>query len=484
MQILKKVIGYFKVFNEASKPKKMDWLLLGIVSFVFFISYIYADLFYTTRHGINLWTTIMDGRFFNYYSYNAGVVSSPLYPATGPMYPFLTYAVFAVWNFPLWILEHFFKVDVFTSAWCMLWMKAILLPFLYISAYYIYKICRHLELKENYSKWAAFIFLTSGLVFSSIFIMTQYDVLYIPFMLMGLLAYLRKNYKKFILFFAIAIAFKLFAFMAFIPMLLLIEKKVLKIIMKIALALSVIVIVKIPFMFDKVTDGTASSLIIEKITNNQLPFGLSSVCIYVSAFIGICIFCYVKIINDEIEYQKYSIYIPFLAFSAFFLLTNSYPYWFVLLTPFATLVYVQNEKHIKINLLLDALMSSSMIILQQIVYFWCYGLLVIQPMFLPKIFGKVENMVTPLSINQVYEKLAINFLTPQILNSVYFAAFISILVINFPRKTKNDINQIIIDEEEPVLERSVIWFRFIVVAAVCSLPILTYLRSVLEYGLK
>ena len=88
------------------------------------------------------------------------------------------------------------------------------------------------------AKWAAYLFLSSAVVFVEIGLVGQLDVLAFPFLLLGIYYYQRKNYKKFILFFSIAISFKLFPLFIFIPLVLLYEKNVLKIIFKTLLALS------------------------------------------------------------------------------------------------------------------------------------------------------------------------------------------------------------------------------------------------------
>ena len=467
-------------FKDTRKVMPLDWFFLCGILTILFVSYIYGDIMYTVRHGVNVWTTIEEGKFFNYYSFNYDVPSSPLYPLTSPMYDFPIYIVFAVWNFPLWILERFFSVDIFTSLGCLLYMKAMLLPFLFGSAWVLRKISKLLGMRQSQTAWMTFMFLSSGFVLSSIFVMTQYDIIMMFFLLLGLYMYMRNDMKYFLLFFSIAASFKMFALLVFFPLVLLKHKKFLKILLYFFVPISFVALVKIPFIFDQGQKVSANGLIISMVTNNILPLGLAGVNVYIAAFIGLCIFCYVKTTTSPSEQNQYSMYIPLLSLALFFLFTPAYPYWFILLTPFLPTVIFQNRKHFKLNLVLDTVASCSMILLQQIVYWWCYGITTIQPMLLPKIFGAVETMKEPISVYSLFSAIGEqerNAINPA-LGAVFFVCLIAILIINFPR-TETVLKGA---DDSIVIERSVIWFRLFAAGGLCFLPILVYFASMIWFG--
>ena len=355
-----------------------------------------------------------------------------------------------------------------------------LLLFLCGSALVIRKICEQLDIEGKRIKWIVFLYLSSGFVMSSLFVMTQYDIIMIFFLLIGIYMYLKDNMKYFTLFFSLAISFKLFAFMFFIPLLLLKNKKILSLILYFLASISVTLLFKIPFLFDNGIKGSLSGLIKHMLTSNVFSVGLSGIYLYPTALLSLCIFCYIKKIESSEENCKYSIYIPFLSFSLLFIFTPAYPYWFILLSPFFPIILFQNKKYFQVNLLLDIALSGSMIILQQIHYSWCYGLDVIKPMLLPKIFGAVEMMKRPFNAEQIYLKLfsLIGFGNPNLLlETVFTVCLLFILILNFPKKSS-----ILMNEEITPSLHLLTQFRLLINGGICLLPIMIYILSIIVYG--
>jgi hypothetical protein len=484
--IIKKLNSEIKDFMNIFKkdnndPAYFDWILLLSFFIIFFISYIYMDILETVRMGINVWKSIENGQLFNYYSFNYNV---PLAPPldnkqVSPGYGFSLYILFAVWNFPLWILERFLHINVFSNILCLLYMKLMLLFFLFGSAIILRKICKQLGISGNREKWAVFLFLSSGFVMSSLFIMTQYDIIMIFFLLIGIYMYLKDNMKYFTLFFSLAISFKMFAFLVFIPLLLLKKKNILSLILYFLASISITILFKIPFIFDNGIKGSLSFLIMRMLTSNVFTIGVSAIYLYPAALLALCIFCYIKNIESQEENSKYAIYISFLSFSSFFILTPAYPYWFIMLTPFLPLILLQNEKYFQINLILDTAASGSMIILQQLVYGWCYDLDVIEPMLLTKIFGSIEMMKRPIHTYSPYTRFFELFgIDPKpLMMAIFTVCLVYILILNFPKKSTVSMYK----EITPslcLLTR----FRLLINGGICLLPIMVYILSIIIYG--
>ncbi len=468
-----------KKFKNSTTPNKLDWIILAIFCTILFSSHIYWDLIITTKHGVNFWYALEQGKLLNFYSFNIDAApSNPLFPAASAAYDFIIYVVFAIWNFPLWVLERFFDVNIFTSIPCLLWAKAILLPFLTATASVLYKTCTELKISTNHAKWAIYIFISSGFVFSSLFLIGQYDIISIFISMLGLLMYIKGNNKRFVLLFAIAISFKLFALLIFIPLVLLKEKRIIRIMVYGLTAISLTVIQKAVFLLDQAMGSAqefSSQLIASKLFNNQLEIGLEVIYIYVFAFVGLCIFCYAKNLEDQDEANKFSIYIPFASMALLFIFTPAYPYWIILMTPYFPILLFLNTRHFKLNLLLDTILSASMIIAYSVIYFWCYGIKTIEPMLMPRIFGAVSTLEKPLSANDLYLKILPSS-GPSILITIFTVCLIAVLVINFPKK--------VVNTTEVVIERSVIWARLLVCAGICCIPLLMYFGSLIVYGIK
>lgn len=464
-------------FKNTTTPSKLDWIILATFCVVLFSSHIYWDLIITTKHSVNFWYALEQGKLLNFYSFNIDATpSNPLFPAASAGYDFIVYVVFAIWNFPLWVLERFFDVNIFTALPCLLWAKAILLPFLFATAVVVFKTCKELKISTNHAKWAVYIFMSSGFVFSSLFLIGQYDIISIFITMLGLLMYIKGHNKRFVLLFAIAISFKLFALLIFIPLVLLKEKRVMRIMVYGLVAISLTVIQKAVFLLDQAMGPAqefASQLVISKLFHNRLEIGLEIIYIYIFAFVGLCIFCYVKNLEDQDEANNFSIYIPFASMALLFMLTPAYPYWMILLTPYFPILLFLNTKHFKLNLLLDTILSASMIIAYSIIYFWCYGIKTIEPMLIPRLFGAVSTLAKPLSANDLYLKIMPASGT-SVLLTIFTVCLTAILVINYPNRG--------IKTTDVIIERSVIWARMLICAGICCVPLLMYFGSLIVYG--
>ena len=196
---------------------RWDWLIVIVISAGLFVSYIYWDLIITTLHSMGVWDALKDGQIFNYYTYNKGVSpSNEFWKSGSPYYGFGVYLIMSIWNLPTWILQRFCGIDVFSNQLCLFYIKGISVFFLVLSCREIKKLCVQLGLSDRDSSWASLLLASSAFVFSGIYTATQYDIIIVFFMLVGLRMYLKNDMKKFVLFFAIAVTFKYFALFAFV----------------------------------------------------------------------------------------------------------------------------------------------------------------------------------------------------------------------------------------------------------------------------
>ena len=136
--------------------------------------------------GIDVWYSLFDGQL-NYFYARRTPVDAIAYPKTVQgVYDFPIYIVFALWNFPLWIVENFFDVDVFRSPLCLMWGKTLLLLASVMIMGALYHLCRTLEVDEKNSFLAVVLFLTSNFFMSSIIMMSAYDIVVLYFAILGI----------------------------------------------------------------------------------------------------------------------------------------------------------------------------------------------------------------------------------------------------------------------------------------------------------
>lgn len=458
-----------------------EWILFSILFVLLFISYNYWDLIITTRHSINFWTYLFKGDVLNFYQLN---VNPPItnFNTSFAAYPFTMYLIFAIWDFPLWILEFVFKIDPFTSRIALLYAKSILIPFLIGSCIVLYKIAKQLKVENYQAKWCVFLYLSSIFVLSAIGLSGQYDIFSVLFSLLGLYYYLKQDNKKFILFFAIAISAKLFAVFLFVPLLLLRKKKIYQIFLYGIAGFSLYFLLTLLFRpFPQEYSQMTTRMISFLFKNNISVMSDGFLSLFVFSTLGLWIYCYIK---DETNIDNWMVvYIALLSYAILFLFAYTHPYWIILIAPYISLVMVNNIEFFKVNILLETVCSAALLLHYILYQWWCYTTEFCNYSVLSKLFGIIRN---PYYVNYslrdiVHRILKDDKLFAIILQScttVFVVGMVSFLIFNFGLiKDKGNVKSF---SDELKLEgntqiRTMVWIRFAINLFIVSIPILIYL---------
>jgi hypothetical protein len=477
-----KMTGFgLKSIRGKSVREKAMWAVLITFCVLFFVSYTYNDILITTRHSINLWNAILEGKFFSFYTYNVHVTSGNLIYTVpqNAIYSFPMYLVFALWNFPLWVMEKLFHADVMNSLIYILWAKTMLLFFLGLSVMIIRKICTKLDFSNQSADACIFFYLSSAFVFSTLFVMSQYDIIGLTFILMGFLMYLNRDMKRFVLWFSIAVAFKFFALFAFIPLVLLYEKRISRILAYGIGSIGVTFISGLLFIGDLAS--REASLFTLKSLNLFLtqiqPIALGNTTYFLVAIMLLFIFCFNHQTKTDDELERFSVYTVFVSFAILFAFTKSNPYWLILIVPFMTLMIFQNISKFKVNLLLEIMVSISCVFSQMIVFHWCFGIQMLQPMLLAKLFGDPATFakvygVEALVRSRGFYSLFMDRALPVLL-AAFVAGLISMIVINFPKAPYATA--------EKTIDATALLPRLLIYGSILSLPIIGYLLSAIMH---
>lgn len=466
-----KILVLKKILNKKDIQLALLWFLLIFIIFILFFCFIYSDILITTRHSINLIQTIVNGDPLGFYRINYGLITDNyLQVATKACYELPIFVIFAIWNIPLWIAQNFFHIQITTTILCLIWLKLILVIFLVLCAKTMKKICQEINIDDKHVSWTVLFFISSPLLLVSLFIMSQYDIIAIFFILLGLLMYLKNNKKWFIIWFSIAILLKMFALFIFIPLLLLTNKKWKNIVKYTFLGLLPLLLTKL-ISFKMPLYKESMSGFSDEMLNNLLSQGINvnfgSASLFCITLIAISIYCYIKNVKDRNELNKFAIYIPLFVFSCFFMFVNFHPYWIILLTPFTALVVFQNLKYFKINVILEIISSVAIIIATMFTYYWCYGPLLIERMILPKLFGSTYGLTHKYTyISDILNVFKLQQYQPFIL-AVFVTCVSALLIINFPRKSEDNNNKFKIIP-------GLLFFRLLIVIPIPILMIFCY----------
>lgn len=198
---------------------KIDAIILFAILGMFFFLFVQTDILVTGNRSFLMYRDLMD--FYDAsYKWEQGY---------GANYLPSTFWVFAIWNFPLYIAGFFPKsVEVYSLA--IFWYKLLPVIVFFTSSYLLKRVALKIGAGDIKSRICQYVFLMSPIAIYSQFVFSQYDIFTVFFMLLGLLYFLDNRKSKFVAFFGIAITFKYYALVYFLVLLVLKEKRILRII--------------------------------------------------------------------------------------------------------------------------------------------------------------------------------------------------------------------------------------------------------------
>lgn len=502
------------VYLNHRKPHRIEWILVVLAGIILGSFYLYTDIADTTACGVKMWNALTQGRFsMFYYEEYYGAAGSILEYAIGGSYDFALYLVFAIYDFPLWMWE---KVTGFSFTQFPLtreYIKGIIWIFAGISAYMIYKIALLCDMDKEEAKWCPFLFMSSAIFFYTEVIMSGYDILSVAFTLLGIYFYMKRNNKGFVLSFAVAIAMKMFAVWIFIPLVLLKEKRIWRIIVYGIESVSVIAIPKIYFalashqyMIKRAVDeafraggqeqaeivaatvsettGYATNEIIAQaqiIINDALfPEGRFVEYTYLSmdaiplVFVGmfaLWLFCYLY--KKEVS-NRNIVYMCAVAMSIFILTVKIHPQWAIILMPYVALIIMFHPDRMKDSLILEGVFAVGYALNKAITYYWTCGLNMIEQMTMPQHTFSYGSSEIPSAqygfyyyISRLSERIGISVTNiGYIFKAAAVAGLIMLLFWNYPgRKQDGPVTEVNYQER-----RKWLFGRFVISCMVGMLP--------------
>ena len=457
---------------DMSSPKKIEFALWLVLFLIPFASIMYGDTKAFVHYGVNFWRCMNEGGGLRYfYEYSNDILdyykANNIGGAYDVIYDFPVYVIFGIWNFPLWLTLHFAGIEETSSFWTMFYSKSIYLVAIAITAYLVYRVCRNIGVKQEHAKWAAFLFISSMTVFTEIGIAGQLDVIGMPFSLLGIYYFQKKDKWKFIIFFSLAVSFKQFPLFVFIPLLFLIEKNILKIVIDFCGVMSVTVLSGIPF-----PKNTVSMQVKEHVRNRfmesflgvKAPLFNSAIPVIVLLIGGICVFCYCKTLKDKEELIQYSIFIPTLIMFVLFVGFDSNPYWFIHLAPYIVILMIYNSAQFNKIALFEIVGMVCLTVYQYGQNYWVYDSEWARGMLLDQLFDAPDELVS-MELFAAYTRMTEYAF-------VFFAGYIlcisTCLILSMPGKMK---------QKEETLIRPIALLRLFINAGMAIIPVGLYFIS-------
>lgn len=443
----------------------------AVVTLLFFYAFMYSDILITTSFGINFWDVLFSGDIFRFYEVCHSDVETAAYRIFNtPDYDFLIYIIFAVWNLPLWIARRAAHVNIWESTLAVAWAKTIVLLFTVLTIKAVFDLCKTLKMNENNRRDTVLLFATSSILYMSVFVTSQYDIVYLFLMLKAFDFYLKDDMWRFTAFMALAIPVKSLAVFLFPALLLYKEKNVVKICFHTVVLFLPWLLFKTVFPMGGENGGNVDNMLV--IFGQKVVFRDLEMPLFILAVIIFYIACYVlKVPEDGQKAGQNSVWIAFLSYALFFVLCGTNPYWYILLLPFQCILIGLNEDRKFINAILETITSICYVGMYVWLIPWCFDVNLVRSTYVAKIFGLHENHTDNIlevlhtilpSVYEMAEDRAAAYLF-----MVFLAGNIVFIAVNFVRCGNTAF-------KNAEIPKYLYAIRYALGIGVCALPLIAY----------
>ena len=351
-------IGKMQWFN-VTNVCRLDWIISLLILAFLFVTFISGDIVLT---GNRSFLYLQGATDFYKASYEQ---SQGFYANYLPS----TFVAFAIWNLPLYLVGRVPAAILEFPFLNLMWYKLLPVILYFVTAHFIYKIGCLLNFGEEKARICKMAFLLSPIAVYSQFIFSQYDIFTVFFMVAGLYFYFRnhKNDKLresgrpafgndmlwFTLMFGIAATFKYHALAYFAVLLVLREKKILKILkycilVALPLAIEIIPHLNSPYFYRCVLGFSALNFV-----DGGLSFGLGSINIALVVVAFLLVWTYQKETVTKEEQVSWALFFTGGVSFAIFGFTIWNPQWLLMLVPFLVLSIFVNKNSRMLLLLLN-----------------------------------------------------------------------------------------------------------------------------------
>jgi len=424
-------------------PSLVLWVIAFVLFIVVFVSFCYGDTISIIRFEIGFAETIIKGEFKDLYraAYDTALYAQENH-LRGPHFP--TYAlplnlILGIWGIPLYLYRNFCGIheDITQSFGQILYGKSILLLALIITVILVYKICCALGSKKHEAKWGAYLYFTSSIVTCSTGIIGQSDVIGMILILAGFLAYIRGQYKKFLIYFIIAMPFKMYAFFLMFPLMLLQEKNIVRIIRNLVF----IAVPMLLFDLSQISNPVAlrtktffNLTIFKRLSAHMLPLFHGQASVFVVLLGILCVYCYLHDKRSE-EEKNFALFISIASGVILFTSFNTYPYWMIYLAPYLAVACVCCAD--KANIILFETSGFAAVAFSNYLRSaHMYDIHNTVNMFLHRLFGNPEFREGALTINKLAQsKLILG--TIRVSDAVFIVCMFTIVYLCSPARNNN-----------------------------------------------
>jgi hypothetical protein len=318
--------------TEEDRLNLFDKIFFATVFTVIFFCAGHVDLWETANHSYVFLESIFSGNFLRFYEFCAEH-SNTYYYINNANYNICLYAVFGLWELPVFLFNKLFGLAL-NEKFMIFWAKAVSVGFFLGCGYMVKKISLSLGIEKEKAHMALLFFLFNPIAFFSADVMGQYDSICLFFALLAILFYIKGDMKKFSFIMGTSFVFKFFSLLIFFPLLLLKEKKFLKILKHTAISLWLYIPTTLLFLGKTGNAAAFTRQMTDRVTSLTIDTGMGAVSVYVLLYACIIFICYIYEFENSKDINYIAVYTPMAVFALLFLTIYWHPQWLILVVPF------------------------------------------------------------------------------------------------------------------------------------------------------
>ena len=464
-----------------------EWIMLGVTVLFVFAASCYVDLQSLTIWSTNVLDCIYDGDLRNLYAYTAQNLHHVQHQYLGS--ELFSVLPLSIWNIPIWIIQRFFGREIMHSAVLMAWSKLFGILLTAIMLKYTHKITMLLTGDRTKSMWAVFLTASSTFLYLGVYYAGQNDIIMMVPSVIGIYYLLKGKEKWFLIWSAIAIAIKPFFLFAFLAVLLLYEKNVIKVILKAAVSVIGIVFQKVLFMGapmykESIELGPTSDMLGKMFpTNLETSFG--GVSFFAIALVLIFLYAYTRDFKTEDikkldnSFAKYVIYFVTLTNTAYLMFSPFSYYRVAILVPFLYIMMVQHKRMYFYNGILETAMTAGLLLKLTLKSSGAFRIKTLNLSLIQRFFGysvslgQQEGAYTSIRTYLTENSMLLSFLP--LFSGIAVVCAILLLIINHPaEKIKTPLGG---DKNCRVL----LWGRVLMMAPFILATIWLFIKAPIKY---
>lgn len=325
-----------KVLFPPYRLSTVDYILGGILLLFCFFAFFQSDIFWTGWNCLNY----LFGNPLEFYENCKKIQGQGIAAAS---YPPPIFLIFAVWLLPFKLLG-IIKSPLFFSHYLVYWLKFLTSLVYIMTGLVFYWVTQLYQKDHGWGKYATWIWFTSPLAIFSQFIFSQYDIFYVFLTLLGFFFFIKEKSYSASFIFGLAVTFKYFPFFVFVPLLVFLEKKIIKLLICGLIFLIPMVLIQLLYIHSYAyIEGVLHFSAIGRVFLSALEIASQKVYYIFSIFIILTGISYYLEVTKN--YKRVAAYL-FLFSSIYpFLFILWHPQWLIFITPALALTTVLSPKN-------------------------------------------------------------------------------------------------------------------------------------------